>query len=418
MMRPMIGTVATRVVIAASNLLLVALAAHLLGLESVGRMSLLLLAITMIMLACNVVGGGALVYLEPRHGTRTLRWIACTWSALACLACYPIVQVLKLAPEGYAGYACVLAFIESLATIHLTLLLGRERYAQHNGLQVMRAGVMLSSFVLLSRHQGAGLSDYALAFGIAQGSTATMAFLLLAGQRASASDAIAAARALFRQGLPAQAANGLQLLNYRLSYYLIDRFQGAGALGLWSITSQLSESSWLVPKSLGTVLYAKVSNMAERDRQRDTTLAVLKISVFMAAMAAAILIALPGSVYQLVFGAEAKGIRRLVAILLPGLLAMAASQALSHFLSGSGRVMHNTIASGLGLVVTIVVGFLLIPSKGALGAALTASLAFTVSVFYQAIVFSRLTGARLLDYLPNAGDAEQFRVIWRRFTGH
>jgi O-antigen/teichoic acid export membrane protein len=414
MMRPMLGTVATRVIIAACNLLLIALAAQALGLEGVGRMSLLLLTITLVMVACNVVGGGALVYLEPRHGTRTLRWIACVWSALACLLSYPIVAVLNLAPEGFAVHACTLALLESLATIHLTLLLGRERYGQHNALQVFRAVVLLAGFAVLVRFDGAQLADYAIAFAMAQAGTAVLGFLLLARQPASASDPVAAASALFRQGLPAQAANGLQLLNYRLSYYLIDRFQGAAALGLWSITTQLAESAWLVPKSLGSVLYARVSNLEERDRQRDATLAVLKISVAMAALAAIALIALPSSAYQWVFGEEATGIGRLVAILLPGLLAMSASQALSHFLSGSGRVAHNMIASGLAMVVTATLGFLIIPAKGATGAAVTASAAYCTAMVYQALVFRRFTGARLRQVLPDATDIERLRVLWQR----
>ncbi|MFN3875647.1 MAG: lipopolysaccharide biosynthesis protein, partial [Flavobacteriales bacterium] len=241
--------------------------------------------------------------------------------------------------------------------------------------------------------------------------------LALARTPGRTSDAWAAIAGLLRQGLPAQAANGLQLLNYRLSYYLVERFRGASALGLWSIANQLAEGSWLAPKSLGAVLYARVSNLAERDRQREAALAALKASVALAALAALLLVALPEALFQWAFGAEARGIRGLVLVLLPGLLAMAASQALSHYLSGTGRVAHNTLASGIGVAATLALGAWLIPHNGAWGAAVTASAAYTASACYQAIVFNRLTGARLAHYLPSGADAGRLLALLRRLLG-
>ncbi len=416
MMRPAIGTIATRVAMAIMSLLLVALAAHALGLEGVGRMSLLLLCITFIMLLSNV-GAGGLVYLEPRHGTRTLRLITYVWAAVACAGAFPLVAVLDLAPEGLAAHACALALIESVAVIHLNLLLGRERFGQSNALQLLRSALLLGLFTWLLNHDGPDLMDYVAALYAAQGTTALLSGLLLVRQPGQRSDAMAAATALLRQGLPAQAANGLQLLTYRLSYYLVDRLQGATLLGLWSITTQLAEGAWLAPKSLGTVLYARVSNMDERDRQRDLTLSVLKAAVALAALAAIALIILPDRVFQWAFGPEAVGIGRIVVMLLPGLLAMAASQALSHYLSGSGRVLHNTVASGIGLAVTVAGGLALIPTHGILGAAITASAAYTAALIYQALVFRRCTGARWRHYLPTAGDAGRLGAIMRRLLG-
>jgi O-antigen/teichoic acid export membrane protein len=416
MIRPAVGTILTRAAMAAASLLLVALAARALGLAGVGQMSLLLLCITFIVLLSGVAGSG-LVYLEPRHGTRTLRLLAYAWSAASCLAAYPIVSALKLAPEGLAAHACALAFIESVSVTHLNLLLGRERYSAFNALQLLRAVLLLAAFAMLIRQEGAAVMDYVWAIGIAQTATAVLSALLLARHPGQRSDAWMAAVALLRQGLPAQAANGLQLLTYRLSYFLVERFQGAALLGLWSITNQLSESAWLAPKSLGTVLYARVSNVQERERQRDLTLSVLKLSVALAALAAALLIALPDAVYRWAFGPAVAGVRWMVALLVPGLLAMAASQALSHFLSGIGAVRHNTVASGIGLGITVAGGFALIPSQGLHGAAITASCAYCASFLYQAFLFRRMTGARWKHCLPDAQDARRLGGLWRRMMG-
>lgn len=410
-----IGTIATRVAVAAINLLMAAVAARMLGLEGVGRMSLLVLAITFVMLLCNVTAGG-LVYLEPRHGTRTLRWLSYGWALLGCAAGALLAEPAGLAPAGLGLHVGAIAFLESIATTHAALLLGRQRFGAHNVFTALRPVLLLAVFSLLLHRDGPEFNDFLVALYAAHGVTALLSGVLVARLPAHRTDAAAAWVAMLRQGLPAQAANGMQLLNYRLSYFLVQRFHGASALGLWSITTQLAESAWLAPKSLGAVLYARVSNTEQADRQRELTLSVMKASVSLALVAALLLLALPESLFQWVFGPEAEGITGLVLLLSPGLVAMAASQAFSHFFSGVGRVHHNTIASGIALVATVALGLWLIPTEAQRGAAIASSVAYAVAILYQAILFNRRTGARFVDYLPDRRDGQRVKRLWRWVT--
>ena len=96
---------------------------------------------------------------------------------------------------------------------------------------------------------------------------------------------------------------------------------------------------------------------------------------------------------------------------------MSASQALSHYLSGTGRVWHNAMGSGLGALATLLLGFSLIPKYGLPGAAITASIAYCASTVYQISVFKRLTGARLRHFLPSAADVDRLRTLWNRMVG-
>lgn len=414
MIRPVLGTVVARVAIAAVNLLLVAMAAQHLGLADVGRISLIVLGITFILLFNHVIGGSGLVYLEPRHGTRTLCAIAYGWAALVSGTAYLLAGWLEVMPGELLPHVVAIAALQSISSIHLSILLGRERYGASNGLQVLRSVVLLGSFTLLLRSDGPDLMDYVQACYAADGVVALLSGVMLAGRRGRDSDAVAAFLAMMRQGAPAQLANGLQLINYRFSYYLVDRFHGAAALGIWSITTQLAESTWLAPKSLGTVLYARVSNLGEIEKQRDLTLVMLKVSVGVALLAAVVLTLLPERLYAAIFGPEVLGIRWLVLAMSPGLLAMAASQALSHFLSGVGRVRVNTMASAVGLALTIVLGIVLVPTHGASGAAVTASSAYCASALVQVLVFNRITRSRFAHYLPDRSDMANIRALWRR----
>lgn len=417
MILPVVGTIGTRVLIAVMNLCMVAVSAHFLGISAVGSIALLVLGISFILLFNDMVGGSGLVYLTPRHGTAALRWPAYGWAILTGGLAWIALRTFPLVPAGMEVHAVALALLQGLAGVHLGLLLGRERYGAYNSLQLLGSVLFFIAYIILLRNQGSTVMDYVHAAYIAHGTNAIISGILSIDRRNALGSASHPLVELFRQGILSQLGNGLQLLNYRMAYYLVRRFQGDAALGLFSITTQLAEGAWLAPKSLGTVLYARVSNLADRDHQRDLTLAVFKVAVGIAAVAVLVLCSIPDAVYQFVFGPAVHGIASIVVWLTPGLLAMSASQAISHYLSGSGRVYHNVISSGIGVIVTLLVGYRAIPTMGLYGAALTASAAYSASVLYQFVVFNKISGARLHHYLPSAMDVERIRTLWHRMLG-
>ncbi|MBL0126003.1 MAG: polysaccharide biosynthesis C-terminal domain-containing protein [Flavobacteriales bacterium] len=417
MILPVIGTIGTRVLIAVANLLLVAVSARTLGMDGVGTIALIILGITFILLFNNIVGGGGLVYLAARYATSTLRWPSYGWAIITATVAWVIMRWLPMVPTEYVLPTVLLAWLRSITGIHSNLLLGRERYGAHNSLLLVQSILLLAAFTILVQYDGATVMDYIHAGFVADGVIALIGGLLLTDGGSRITAVGHPLVELFRLGALSQLANGLQLLNYRFVYLLIDRMQGSALLGLYSVTTQLAESAWLVPKSLGTVLYARVSNTADLERQRDLSLTVLKIATLIALCTVIILLLLPDTVYQLVFGPEVVGIAPLIAWMSPGLVAMSASQALSHYLSGSGRVHHNTIGSGIGLVITLIVGYQVIPSMGLTGAAITTSLAYCSAVLYQIFIFNRITRAHMRHYLPNADDVERLRTLWIRMVG-
>jgi O-antigen/teichoic acid export membrane protein len=218
-------------------------------------------------------------------------------------------------------------------------------------------------------------------------------------------------RMLFRQGAYIQGANAMQLLNYRLAYWLIEKFKGTAMLGIYTVANQLAEGAWLVPKSLAVVLYSRMSNTDGAEEQRLLTLTFLKLSMGCASAVVLVLLLLPAVVFRWAFGPEIVGITPLIALLVPGILGMAASQAFSHYFSGTAQNKHNVVGSGLGLVATVIAGLLLIPAYGLTGAAASASLAYGVNAVYQAVAFLRITHSSFGDLWPNTADARRIREL-------
>lgn len=415
MIRQITGTVAARVAITALGLVVTMLAGHRLGADGLGTISLVVLGITLLMLPANLVGGGALVYLVPRVPLRRLLVPAYGWSVAACAIGYGALRLWTLVPAGYEGHVALLTLMQAIYGIHLSVLIGQQRIRTHNLIIMGQAVVLLAVFTVLLRTSGADAMDYVKASYAAFGCTLLFSTSALRDRPpVVAHDGRDVLRTLVRQGFQVQAANGMQLLNYRMAYWLIERFQGRNTVGIYSVGNQLAESAWLVPKSLGLVLYSHVSNTAERDRQRLLTLSILKVSLACASIVLLVLLALPEQVFQWAFGAEVTGLRPIIGLLAPGILGMAASQVFSHFFSGTGRNAHNMIGSGLGLVATLVAGFTLIPAFGTKGAAATASLAYLLNAGYQAVVLTRLLDVHWHDLLPGRDDIVRTRQLLGR----
>ncbi|MBP6312004.1 MAG: polysaccharide biosynthesis C-terminal domain-containing protein [Flavobacteriales bacterium] len=418
MIKPILGTVGSRVTITLLNLLLVMATGKMLGVTGLGTISLIILGITFILLLSHIVGGGALAYLAPRYAAKRLLGPAYLWATLSALVAYVILTFIPMVPDGLALHVAALAWLFALVSIHTNVLLGRKRIGAQNMLLILQSALLLGTYWFLLHNDGADILDYIHAAYVAHGCTALISGIAMfrAGDPVP-DDGRSAWGALFLQGSMVQGANAMQLINYRFTYVLLETLQGLGILGIFSVAVQLAESAWLAPKSLGTVLYAEVSNTSDPVRQRNATLTILKAALVFAAVVVILLLLVPESVYQWFFGAEVVGLRPIIAIMGPGLLAMAASQAFSHYFSGTGQNQHNLIGSGIALCITLLAGYFLVKSYGLWGAAATASVAYCANGIYQGVVFSRHTGASMRLFLPGRADWERLVGLWGKVNG-
>lgn len=418
MLKQATGTVLARVIVTAMNLLVIVLAGHALGAEGLGVISLVVLGITLVMLPANLIGGGALVYLVPRIALRRLIWPAYAWALVSAALAWLFLLRFPLVPEGYATHVCLLALLQAFYSVHFGVLLGQQRILRHNVISVVHAAILLIVFgAELFWRKDVDAMAYVQASYAAFGLTTVLSALSI--DRKAPVKGIEhphVARTLLRQGLWVQGANGLQLMNYRLAYWIIEHVSGRAALGLYSVGTQLAESAWIAPRSLGMVLVSRVSNLDEVAQQRRLTLLTAKVAIAFALAVVLILAVLPDVVFQLAFGKDIAGLRPIVLMLAPGIISMSASQAFSHYFSGKGQNRHNLVGSGLGMLITAGLGWWAVHQWGLKGAALTASLAYSASVIYQWMVFSRRHHTRLRDLWPNAEDLARLRDLVARLS--
>ena len=201
-----------------------------------------------------------------------------------------------------------------------------------------------------------------------------------------------------------QVANLCQTLNYRISLKFVDHFSGRGAVGVLSLGLQLAESLWIISRSMATVQFARLSNDNDFQNGVRLTVSLVKVSLVVTTLAMLMLLAIPSAVYEWVFSARFTEVKAVIAALAAGIVALSISIILSGFFSGINKPWHNTISSAAGLVFTVIFGLWLIPAYGIRGAGVSASVSYLAITLYQLIVFARLSGTRVADWIPRRND--------------
>jgi O-antigen/teichoic acid export membrane protein len=411
MFKKIIGTIVTRIYAAVFMLTIVILNARYLGAEKVGVISLIILAVTIVQMVNNFIGGAALVYLVPRTPLLKLFVPSYIWGVIASIGCAAILNITNSIPEGYFLDVMILATLHSLFTVNTMILLGQERIRAINLLMIAQITsliiVLLAFFIFTSNRE---VMVYVWATYVSYIITFICSFALITTRlkRGDLSGMKGVIKEILAFGSWAQTANIFQLFNYRLSYYFIEQMISKAALGVYSTGVQLAEGVWIVPRSISMVQLSRISNEKRWDYAVKVTLVFSKVGVMVSTLIVGFILLLPTSFFIFVFGPEFSGVKPVIISLAVGIIALSFSILLSSFFAGMGKPIHSAIASGIGLVFTVILSLLLIPVYGIVGAGIAASCSYSSATVYQLIVFVVLSGVKAKDFLPRK---EEFRLL-------
>lgn len=411
MLRNLLSTTASRLIIAIINLGIVWISARYLGAEILGTISLIILGISVIQLITAVLGGSSLVYQVSRHPLSELLLIAWLWIFIAGIPVWIILSLFSLIPDGFILDVLLLAFLGSVITVNQNVFLGKEKVNLFNGMAILQSILVLIPLIYLVVYSGwLDTEAYVTSQYMSMVVCALVGTVLnLPSIKEFSYPRTKVIIEAFSFGGYLQAASLMQLFNYRLSYYLIEKFFDRATLGVFSLGVQIAESVWIISKSMAVLLYSRLSNSRDRDYAINLTLNFIKITTIITIMILGIIVLLPDQFFIFLFQSEFSNLSSVIASLSAGIVAMAISLMYSHYFSGTGIPVHNTVSSAIGLLFTIILGLTLIPSYGIIGAGITASSSYISSMVYQAIKFKKYTGTGWNRYLPVKSDYNRLK---------
>jgi len=197
-------------------------------------------------------------------------------------------------------------------------------------------------------------------------------------------------------GLQIYSCSIFLYLNYRVDLFLVRSKLDLYQTGLYSTAVTLAEILWMVPNSLGTVLFPSVARSSGAGREA-LTLAICRSSFWMMAVLCGILALGRNLALRLIFGERFMEAGPALLGLLPGILAMSLQFILGTALSGRGRPLPVTLGAAVGFGANVFLNLAWIPRYGILGASLASSVSYTLVTLIVLVAYLRISDSRLRD---------------------
>lgn len=224
------------------------------------------------------------------------------------------------------------------------------------------------------------------------------------------------ARHLSRRVMRAELARGaryhlggaLLFLLFRADIFLVNALRSAEEVGLYALAVTLAELLYVLSDSVAQTIVERQAGADRRDAAGITALAV-RVSLVgagaaMIALAVVVPIGLPA-----VYGADFRGSVSPFVLILPGVLAFAASRPIAALLATLDMAWVVTGLSAGAFALNIFLGIVLIPRLGIDGAALASTIAYTALAAGYLVAATQRTECRWSDFVPHL--AEMRRLV-------
>jgi O-antigen/teichoic acid export membrane protein len=415
MIKKIMETISARLLHALINFFILVIISRSLGSEGLGVLGLIILNVTLILMFVDLVGGGALIYFTPKKNDRALWLISILWALFAITIIIIMGSSLESFPffkehvltNGYWSYTIFLVLAMTINQINYSFLIGKQMiseysliYSIHIILLLFGVLILFYGFEIISVESFIIAEYIALLISILIG----WFFLLPVFDKKESCEYIPLFKEMFHYSVFGQSSNALTIFNKRFSFYVINSSFGLASLGVFNIAVQLTEGLRLIGSSISTVQYSRIVNEGDTNTSITLTLTLLKLTILITSLALLLLLLLPNVFYIRLFGEEFSEIKIVILSLSSGVVALSGNMILSHFFSGIGLPKYTFWASFLGVIVTIIFLFYLIPIYGYVGAGITASIAYSTSFVYLLYSFMLRSKLSFSDLLITKND--------------
>lgn len=427
MFKKILGTGAAKAVNVLTQLATLIMGTRFLGAAEWGKAFIAQTDITFLLIGIELIAGSGLVYFTPRKKLATLMKISYGWIVVVMLAYLLLFSILHLfpgfyhtiVPEGYAWLVLLMTFIYSLHEFNLNHYLGKEKVATYNWLFLIQILTQVSMMAVLIFGLNIRTAKALLYSQLSGYSLATLIgwVLLFPTLRKEGKEPLKSSfKELFHYGAFMQLSTLVSTLNKRLSLYLLKTNCSEQQIGVYALGTQVTEGVNIIGQSIGLVEFSALSNTEQKQRVSVLTMRFMKLSVLLTFTALLIICLLPTAFYEWLFSGEFAGIRPVILLMSPGIVFFSAHTVLFNYFSGTGKPKYNLYASLIGLSVTLISAFVMIPWLGIRGAAITTTLTYFALFVYQWIVFHKQTGSKLNQLIPNQEDWNWVKAEWNRIV--
>ena len=382
------------------NFGLVIYTVNLWGSDGKGAISMVIADLTIISFFTNIFVGSTVSYYASKFKTEQILPVAYLWSLLSGVLIATAFSFVH--PSEYSVHLLILSVIAALLTTNINLFIGKKNVHLFNLYSVAQylihfVFILIIVYAVRVNSVSVYFTAQILCLGILYLISTVQIMRHCNFTLISVSKSIV--RQLFQYGWKTQLSAFLQFLNYRLSFYFLESFKGIVSVGIFSVGVVFAEAIWMVSRSLSVILYSDLVNNSNPDYAIAKTKAAIRVSFFVTLLFLLIMLIIPAQFYAVIFGEDFIQTKQIVVLLSPGILAIAVSNIIGYYFAGINKLKILNVKSIIGLLITIVASYYIVPRWGIIGACVVTTISYCISSAILFWRFYQLTDFNMKDFL-------------------
>lgn len=313
-------------------------------------------------------------------------------SVISVLSVYLIVRHLSV--SQYDLYWIMLAAMPIPFTLfnkyNSGLFLGKNEIKTYNRINWLPTAIVFISLIFLVVIFQFEISGALLAFSLGP---LIMSVILIVKFKFLSSFSIKVnwniLKSLLSLGIIYALALLLINLNYKIDIILLDSLSNAYELGIYSKGVAFTDYLWQIPMFISTIVFARSANAKNGNLFSKKVALLLRISIVVIGLGSLVLLFLSKYIIIGLYGVDFKGSIKVLQFLLPGVLLLTIFKVLNMDLAGKGKPWISMQAMLPALVINIIMNVLMIPKFGALGAALSSTVSYSIAALIFLFLYSR-----------------------------
>jgi O-antigen/teichoic acid export membrane protein len=261
----------------------------------------------------NILGGNSVVYFMNKVGLSRLILPAVIWIIFSTAIGAFVFSVLHSQQSYFI--LLPLTLITSFLALNLLIFIGKEKIQLFNVFSLLPPFLLLIfslGFIYLFKNRT--VNGYLFSYFLSQAIAFIISLIfirkcLIKKEIRISTDVV---RMAIGYGWKNELSYFIQFLNYRLSYFFILYYQDITSVGLFSVAIVVSESIWLMAKSITTVQYSKIVNLDNPGSAIKLTKNSAKFSFYATLAMLVVLAIIPSGVFGFVFGKDFSTIKQLL----------------------------------------------------------------------------------------------------------
>ena len=380
---------------------LVIFSTNMWGSEGKGTISVVIANVALVSFFSSIFSGSSTSYFARKFKVEQVLVYSYLWSFIVGTA-VPLIFSFAAIQNEFLYYLIGISVLSSLLSTNISLFIGTQNIRFFNIYTVLQQLVhVLFIAILIYIVKLKDVSVYFLAqiFCLAFLFLTSFFLILKKCKFSEFSFSKSVFLNMFEYGWKTQLSAFIQFLNYRLSFYFLEYFEGIAVVGIFSIGITFSEAIWTITRSIAVVLYSDVVNSENREESIVKTKSSLKLSFTLMLVFVLGILIIPDFVYPFIFGKEFSETKLIMLLLAPGILAIAVSDMIGYYFSGIKELKILNIKSIVGLLITVGFSFFAIPKWGIWGACFVTTSSYVVSAAILFWKFYQSTEFKIRDYI-------------------